>query len=60
MDFRDVDEEIQSHSIDREIKLHEKELQHEVKILLLGAGESGKTTILKVWYHCDCFLHGSN
>ncbi|KAH9823939.1 heterotrimeric G-protein alpha subunit (G-alpha, GPA2) [Melampsora americana] len=36
-----------SKSIDRRLKEDEKRMAKEVKILLLGAGESGKTTVLK-------------
>ena len=36
-----------SRQIDRELQVAEKALSQQVKILLLGAGESGKTTVLK-------------
>lgn len=36
-----------SRIIDREIREAERQAAKEIKILLLGAGESGKTTILK-------------
>lgn len=36
-----------SKNIDRRLKEDEKRMAKEVKILLLGAGESGKTTVLK-------------
>ncbi|EGG09074.1 heterotrimeric G-protein alpha subunit (G-alpha, GPA2) [Melampsora larici-populina 98AG31] len=36
-----------SKTIDRRLKEDEKRMAKEVKILLLGAGESGKTTVLK-------------
>lgn len=37
-----------SRALDKELRDHERRLATQVKILLLGAGESGKTTILKV------------
>lgn len=48
MDFQDAGQGEKSKMIDKDLRSHEKTLSREVKILLLGAGESGKTTILKV------------
>lgn len=48
MDFQDAGQGEKSKKIDKDLRNHEKSLSREVKILLLGAGESGKTTILKV------------
>lgn len=48
MDFQDAGQGEKSKMIDKDLRSHEKSLSREVKILLLGAGESGKTTILKV------------
>lgn len=48
MDFQDGGQIEKSRMIDKEIRKNEKVIMREVKILLLGAGESGKTTILKV------------
>ncbi|CAO3698604.1 hypothetical protein CU097_007669 [Rhizopus azygosporus] len=42
------DPEVQrSKSIDKQIKADEKKMKSEVKVLLLGAGESGKSTLIK-------------
>ncbi|KID91289.1 G protein alpha subunit [Metarhizium guizhouense ARSEF 977] len=40
-------EAARSRELDRMIRQDEKRMQKEVKLLLLGAGESGKSTILK-------------
>ena len=39
-----------SKQIDRQLAQEKKSLRQEIKILLLGAGESGKSTFLK---HCE-------
>ncbi|GAC71948.1 G-protein alpha subunit [Moesziomyces antarcticus T-34] len=43
----DTPEFKKSRALDRQIKEDEKNMSREVKLLLLGAGESGKSTILK-------------
>lgn len=40
--------ERRSRALDKELRDYERTLASQIKILLLGAGESGKTTILKV------------
>ena len=40
--------ERRSRALDKELRDYERRLASQIKILLLGAGESGKTTILKV------------
>lgn len=38
---------IRSHRIDKELHNAHRDFQRAIKILLLGTGESGKTTIIK-------------
>lgn len=48
LDFHDASQMEKSKVIEKELRRYRQDLEKEVKILLLGAGESGKTTILKV------------
>jgi len=43
----EIDQRIQSDLIDRRLKAEKREMKRMVKVLLLGAGESGKSTFLK-------------
>jgi len=43
----DQEAERRSKALDKEIREYQRRIASEVKILLLGAGESGKTTVLK-------------
>lgn len=45
--FADPVSEKRNNDIDRQLAVDRKRLAREVKILLLGAGESGKSTVLK-------------
>ena len=40
-------ESVQNRQIDQQINVAKKEVAEEIKLLLLGAGESGKSTIFK-------------
>lgn len=47
-DVESAEVERRSRALDKELRDYERRLASQIKILLLGAGESGKTTILKV------------
>lgn len=46
--------ERRSRALDKELRDMERRLASQVKILLLGAGESGKTTVLKASVYGSC------
>jgi hypothetical protein len=52
----DGDEYARSRAIDKELARDKRSLKREVKLLLLGAGESGKSTFLKQMH----IIHGHN
>ena len=54
MDIEGRMHELKTESIDRVIRRQKKEARRECKLLLLGAGESGKSTVIK---HMR-FIHG--
>lgn len=51
----EIDQRIMSDMIDRRLKAEKREMKRMVKVLLLGAGESGKSTFLKQMR----IIHGS-
>lgn len=53
-DDDDGDEYARSRAIDKELARDKRSLKREVKLLLLGAGESGKSTFLKQMH----IIHG--
>lgn len=46
-EIRDIEEKKKSEEIDNQIKIWHKEESPIIKLLLLGTGEAGKTTIIK-------------
>lgn len=55
-----TEESIRSREIDKELQAVHRQFENAIKILLLGTGESGKTTIIKQMkiLHINGFTEG--